>query len=130
MLSLREAARYANTSKTSILRWIKSGKISASKAVDGAWLIDQSELARVLDSVNSVTAVPDRIPTPDQSAPVPSVAVLQERIAALEQVLAIERERVAEWRTLADQWRAQAERLALAPPVKPRVPLLRRLFGG
>ena len=47
MLSLGQAARAANTSKTTIGRAIKSGRLSATRRDDGGYAIDPSELARV-----------------------------------------------------------------------------------
>src|SRR3954470_3948649 len=46
-LSLREAAERAGTSKSTIFRYIKSGRISAARSDDGAFQIDPAELARV-----------------------------------------------------------------------------------
>jgi hypothetical protein len=46
-LSLREAAEQVGSSKSTIFRYIKSGRLSASRGDDGAFQIDPSELARV-----------------------------------------------------------------------------------
>src|SRR5215212_1684063 len=47
LLSLREAAERAGSSKSTIFRYIKSGRLSASRGDDGAFQIDPAELARV-----------------------------------------------------------------------------------
>src|SRR4051794_28051753 len=47
LLSLREAAERAGTSKSTIFRYIKSGRLSASRGDDGAFQIDPAELTRV-----------------------------------------------------------------------------------
>src|SRR3954454_777530 len=49
-LSLREAAERAGTSKSTVFRYIKSGRLSASRGDDGAFQIDPAELARVFPS--------------------------------------------------------------------------------
>lgn len=46
-VSLGRAARLLGCSKATVGRWIKSGKISASKTEVGGWLIDASEIDRV-----------------------------------------------------------------------------------
>src|SRR4051794_41466843 len=47
MLSLRAAAEVAGTSKSSIFRAIRSGRLSAARGDDGGYLIDPSEVTRV-----------------------------------------------------------------------------------
>src|SRR6476646_5871874 len=49
MLTLGQAARLTGTSKTTLTRAIKSGRLSASRLDDGSYRIDPSELARVFD---------------------------------------------------------------------------------
>src|SRR4051794_41966226 len=47
--SIRDAAREAGVSKTSILRAIQSGRMSAPRKDDGGYAIDPSELFRVFE---------------------------------------------------------------------------------
>ena len=47
VFSLRTAAQQAGTSKSTILRAIKGGRLSASRTADGGYEIDASELIRV-----------------------------------------------------------------------------------
>jgi len=47
MLSLGQAARLAKTSKTTLTRAIKGGRLSATRRDDGSYEIDPAELARV-----------------------------------------------------------------------------------
>src|SRR3954447_10885786 len=47
LLSLREAAEQVGSSKSTIFRYIKSGRLSASRGDDGAFQIDPAELSRV-----------------------------------------------------------------------------------
>ena len=68
--STSKAARLSRVSKTTIHKWIKSGKMSASKLEDGTYAIDESELARVTSHRETVslgrtaTASPKDITTP------------------------------------------------------------------
>ena len=47
MISITEASDVTRVSKSTILRSIKSGRISASRNDAGAFMIDPAELARV-----------------------------------------------------------------------------------
>lgn len=50
--TLGEAARTVGKGKTTILKAIKSGRISAKKDTKGQWSIDPAELHRVYEPVN------------------------------------------------------------------------------
>ena len=57
-LSLSQAAKKTGVSKPTLSRWIKKGEISAEKLENGGYLIDASELDRVMsmkERGNSVT---------------------------------------------------------------------------
>ena len=54
-LSLSEAAKATGTNRTTILRAIKAGKVSATKDVHGNWLIEPVELHRVYPPVQERT---------------------------------------------------------------------------
>ena len=56
--SMSKAARVAGVSKTTMHKWIKSGKLSASKDDTGAYSIDESELLRVTSVRKRVTSPP------------------------------------------------------------------------
>ena len=56
--SMSKAARVAGVSKTTMHKWIKSGKLSASKDDTGAYSIDESELSRVTSVRKRVTSPP------------------------------------------------------------------------
>src|SRR3954453_462 len=49
MLSLREAAELAGTSKSSILRAVKTGRLSATRNDQGEFKVDPAEVARAYD---------------------------------------------------------------------------------
>lgn len=56
--SLSKAAKVAGVSKTTMHKWVKSGKLSATKGADGTYSIDQSELERVTSARQQVTSPP------------------------------------------------------------------------
>ena len=121
-MSLREAATATGTAKSTILRAIKSGRISATRTESGGYEIDPSELARAYGPLRTQHAEHRSV---GQDAPPPApdatdnVAALLERVRALESLLSVERERRADLERDRDRWAAQAERLALAPPSPP-----------
>ena len=51
MLTLAQAAERAGTARSTIFRWIRSGRLSATKLDGGTYRIDPAELMRVLDSL-------------------------------------------------------------------------------
>jgi excisionase family DNA binding protein len=50
-LTLRQASRQVMASKSTILRAIQSGRMSAHRQDDGSWRIDPAELFRCFDPV-------------------------------------------------------------------------------
>ena len=56
--SLSKAAQVAGVSKTTMHKWVKSGKISATKGSDGTYSIERSELERVTSARKQVTSPP------------------------------------------------------------------------
>ena len=142
-LSLREAAQQAKTSKSTILRAIQSGRLSATRTDDGGYSIDPAELCRVY---------PPRPDAPDQSADQSAGhgatamsndaatelrirnAQLEAGFNALKAILEAEKKHAEEIREDRDRWAAQAERLALPAPDVTRSPAQtqtqrRGLFG-
>ena len=123
-LSLREAAKEAGISKSTILRAVKAGRLSAARTEDGGYDIDPAELFRVYPPETRATRQ-DR--TKDgaagQDASVQAMAelriengVLGAQLEALKDVLASERRRAEEIREDRERWHSQAERLALMAP--------------
>jgi hypothetical protein len=124
MLNLREAAEQAGTSKSSIFRAIKSGRLSATRDDFGGIQIDPAELAR---------AFPPKPSPPERAGTIPAgnhgtdtkqdgtggTEDLRVRNAALEAEVRLLRELADNMRAERDRWAAQAERLALAPPQPP-----------
>jgi excisionase family DNA binding protein len=138
MLTLAGAAERAGTSKSTVHRWIRSGRLSASRADDGStYLIDPSELERVLSASRPAERPVDRPMGQDGSlTSVPRDEDLRVRNAelaaelkAMHTLLVAAERREADLRAERDKWAEQAQRLALAPPAAPRVMLWRRMFG-
>jgi len=129
---LREAAQQAGTSKSTILRAIQSGRMSATRTDDGGYSIQPSELFRVYPPKSDADAA-DRSTDhgAGQDAPPPATidatelrirnAQLESEIKALQAILEGEKKRAEELRAERDRWASQAERLALpAPGAAPR----------
>ncbi len=122
-LSLREAAEQTQTSKSTIFRAIKAGRLSAGRDDDGNFAIDPAELFRVYPPGSAVDHEDrNRTGTEDQDAPAHETTWssldhdLAVRLAAAEAEVRGLKEMVEELRRSRDKWEAQAERLALAPP--------------
>jgi hypothetical protein len=111
MLNLREAAELAGTTKSSIWRAIRSGRLSCTKDEFGGVHIDPAEIARVY---------PPKPPKPERLGPEQAAQSatdeLRMRNAALEAQINLFREMVDSLKAERDRWAAQAERLALSPP--------------
>lgn len=134
---LREAAEQAGTSKSSIWRAIKSGRLSATKTDGGDYAIDAAELFRVFPpkaSGETMERVPER-PTGQTGTGIETggetdetelrlrLASSDAMIAGLKELLAEVRQSRDQWQAQADEWKAQAEdwktqttRLTLALP--------------
>lgn len=129
-LSLREASQQAGTSKSTILRAIQNGRLSATRTDEGGYSIDPAELFRVYPVKGSTdTAQQSAHHSVGQDAPVFAVtetpdaselrirnAALEAELSALKSILDAEKRRGEELREDRDRWHAQAERLALPAP--------------
>jgi hypothetical protein len=114
--SLQSAATACGVNRSTILRAIKSGRISATKDELGAWALEPVEVHRVyplvaVDGANAV-AVPDHAP-PNAATDI-LVAELREMMASMRQ--AHERA-LGDLQRDRDDWRDQAKRLAIGAPV-------------
>ena len=150
--SLREAAEQAGTSKSTIWRAIKSGRLSATRLDDGGFAIDTSELFRVFqaqrtgeraegqDAIARETPA-KRFATAETASATPALdAETAARLAAAEAELAGLKALLAEVKASRDEtradrdqlradrdgWRERAERLLAAPASRP---WWRRLVG-
>lgn len=112
-LTLRQAAELSGTSRSTIHRALKNGKLSGGRLEDGAWDIDPSELARVFpwdiaEPVQRDTTGQERNGSGDKEA------VLAVRVEMLERQLDRERDTVEDLRKRLD--RAEDRILALSAP--------------
>lgn len=138
MLTLGQAARLTGTSKTTITRAIKAGRLSATRRDDGSYGIDPAELSRVYEVKPETPATGDapggvvHRATPAVEAPAtpatPDVEVVT-RMAAMEAELRGLKDMVAELRQSRDSWQEQAARVTLALPAPDRRPWWKRLAG-
>lgn len=134
-LSLREAAQQARTSKSTILRAIQKGRLSATRTDDGGYSIQPAELFRVYPPKAKAVALDHCADqSVGQDAPAnatPPVASDALKLAVMETELAALKEMVSELKQARDDWKAQAERLAITGPAKTEQgrPWWRRLAG-
>lgn len=102
-LSLSQAAKLTEKSKSTINRAIKTGKLSATRHDDGSYSIDPAELSRVFKMEPEDSS--------KRSGTEPDGTRLLERIEALEAMLSREREVSADLKEDRDRWRQQATAL-------------------
>jgi hypothetical protein len=121
--TLAAAAKAVGLNKTTILRAIKSGKISGVKDENGEWHVEPAELHRVYRPVaGSVTRTdaPQPYATSDEE--------LSARAFLAEQRLSDLKALLDEIRAERDAWRDQAQRLALTDQ-RERRPWWKRIAG-
>ena len=120
--TLAAAAAACGVNKSTILRAIKSGKVSAAKDEHGEWHVEPAELHRVYPPVaegsEASTDAPQRYAAPDAAAI---------QLAGLAVEVGMLREQLGDTRRDRDAWRDQAQRLALPSPVPERMPWWRWL---
>lgn len=127
--TLGEAAKAVGKSKTTLHRAIKSGKISASKADDGSYIIEPSELHRLFPRVS--TGTPDEpLPSNDTEQSGNDLGTLRIKLEMQEKERERERallqETIADLREDRDKWRQQAT--ALLEDKRPKG-FFKRLLG-
>src|SRR3954468_24247204 len=84
-LSLRQAAKEAGVAKTTLIRALKSGRLSAQKNDLGDWAIDPAELHRVFPLRVQDQGDPGSAPVVlDHDASPSATSLDRERLAALE----------------------------------------------
>jgi len=118
--SLAQAAAATGLNKTTLLRSIKSGRITGTKDALGQWQIDPAELHRVY---------PPNIAQRHAAPQAAAVLEAQHRAELAEQRLADIKTALEEMRQQRDAWQQQAERLSLpAPPPPVPKPWWKRLM--
>jgi hypothetical protein len=110
--TLAAAATATGLNKTTILRAIKSGKISGTIDQHGHWHLEPAELHRVYPPVAGL-AENSGAAQRDAAFEAVAAAELQFRFTLLEQRLADFKADLEDMRDQRNAWQAQAERLAL-----------------
>ncbi len=126
LLSLREAAEAVGTSKSTLFRAIRSGRLSATRDDDGQFRIDPAELHRVYEPKKEERNAAERAEAQSVERDAPDSSEVMElriRCAETEARARLAEERLSDLKAMLEEmkaererWRAQAERLALAPP--------------
>src|SRR4051812_28686885 len=116
-LRLSEAAEQVGVSKSTLFRAVRAGRLSATRADDGLFLIDAAELFQAYPPKGQVVA-PTRVEERAvvHHATADQVVEMRVRNAELEAQIKALREMLDEARKHGDAWREQAQRLALAAP--------------
>ena len=120
-ITLREASEKVGVTRQTLMKAIKTGRVSAEKSDNGEWRIEPVELFRVWPPVNGVQ---QPLQPELTGGDTPSLQV-ENRLL---------REQVAELREERNAWREQAQRLALtdqraAPQPAPQRGFWARLFS-
>ena len=120
-ITLREASEKVGVTRQTLMKAIKTGRVSAEKSDNGEWRIEPVELFRVWPPVNGVQ---QPLQPELTGGDTPSLQV-ENRLL---------REQVAELREERNAWREQAQRLALtdqraAPQPAPQRGFWSRLFS-
>lgn len=120
LLTLGKAAIEVGKSKPTILKALKTGRLSGVK-VGSEWQIESSELFRVYHPIAKVNTNTSHPVNPQENPT--EIAVLQAKLdAARQQIEDLKEDR--------EHWRQQASRLLNAPPAAPpSLSLWQRLFG-
>jgi len=125
MLSLAQAAKTAGKSKPTLLRAIKSGKLSASRTESGAYEIAESELARVFPFAGDIAGTMKRDEPGNGAASYPAISPGEAQ--ALHRVIAEQAETIRDLRHRLDS-EAEERRRLMALLIGPRAPWWRRWF--
>ena len=115
-LTLAEAAQATGLNRSTVLRAIKSGKISGTRDHNGQWSVEPAELFRVFPPAEAAPKAAPQPAQPDVELRV-RLQVAEERLSELKQLLEdnrVQHDRaMTDMRAQRDSWQAQAERLAI-----------------
>ena len=113
--SLGQAAKATGLSRSTILRSIKAGKISATRSErTNDWTIDPAELHRLYPVKPSADHAADRVTTNGAIASDTAATALHEaQVAALKDVADLLRRQLDDVRSDRDHWREIAGRLSI-----------------
>jgi hypothetical protein len=105
--NLATAAAAAGINKSTVLRHIKAGKVSATRDQNGGWQIDPAEFHRTFPPLVTAGGAEQPLQQRDATADA-MVALLREQLADM-------RQQRDHWQTEAADWKRQAQNL-LPPP--------------
>jgi hypothetical protein len=108
--TLGTAAISVGIAKSTVLRAIKAGRISAQRDPNGQWAIDPAEFHRVFPPITTGATVE------------PTTALTDALVAQLNATIEDLRKDRDLWRTEAADWKAQAQRLLPAPTLTACLP--------
>ena len=111
--SLQEAADAARVNKSTILRAIQAGKVSATRNEHDQWLIEPGELHRVYPPAAGGNR---KVKGAGNDAHPADFAEAHQRAALAELEVSLRRATTEDLRRDRDSWREQAQRLALPAP--------------
>jgi hypothetical protein len=117
-LTLAQAAQATGLNRSTILRSIKSGRISGTRDDQGVWSVEPVELHRVFPPAQGEPKALPQHAQPD--------AELRVRVALAEERLGDLKAQLEDLRQQRDKWQSQAERLSL-PKSEPKLSLWRWL---
>lgn len=109
--TLAEAAQATGLNRSTLLRAIKSGRISGARDEVGAWRVEPVELHRVFPPAQGMPEAGPQHAQPDIE--------LRLKLALAEQRLGDFKAQLEDLRQQRDRWQAVAERLALPTPAEP-----------
>jgi hypothetical protein len=127
-ITLREASEKVGVTRQTLMKAIKTGRVSAEKSENGEWRIEPVELFRVWPPVNEVQQpLQPELTGSDTFSLQAENRLLQQKLEMVEQAN-------TELREERNAWREQAQRLALtdqraAPQSSPRPGFWSRLFS-
>jgi excisionase family DNA binding protein len=128
--TLAEAAKATGTNKTTILRAIKSGKLSGTKDTHGEWQVEPVELHRVYPPAEPRSgALAANMAAAQQYAAV-RAAALEAEIMGLKTTAELLKAQLDDTRQDRDHWRDQAQAVTRQlADARPRGGLFARLFA-
>ena len=113
--SLQQAAAAAGVNKSTVLRALQTGKVSATRNEHGQWLIEPAELHRVYPPA---AADNRKVKAAGDDAHQADLAQANQRAAVAEVEVNLLRGTIEDLRRDRDSWREQAQRLALPAPTR------------
>jgi hypothetical protein len=127
--NLVSAAEAIGVSKATMHRYVRKGRISATRTDDGFYEIDPAELHRVFPPVSKTepeTVSRDEPKPPKTEGETGQYALVFEvQLEGLRALIAEKDRRIMDLETDRDRWAEQAQRLALAAPKSADAPARR-----